>query len=241
MIKAILFDIDDTLFPTTAFALEARKAAVKAMVAAGLDFSEDVVFDELLEVIAEFSSNYSHHFNKLIERLDPKHERSGNHDLIIAAGVSAYHYTKFRSLAPFGDVPRTLRAAREKGLIVGVLSHGWTSKQAEKLVRLGLAHFFDPNAIFISEQIGINKPNPKLYARACDKLGLKPTEVMYVGDNPAHDVVPAKTLGITTVWARRASRWNTNAEAVDADYMITDFDQLVEIIHALPQVERKSR
>ena len=73
MIKAILFDIDDTLFPTTAFALEARKAAVKAMVAAGLDFSEDVVFDELLEAIAEFSSNYSHHFNKLIERLDPKH------------------------------------------------------------------------------------------------------------------------------------------------------------------------
>lgn len=234
MIKAILFDIDDTLFPTTAFALEARKAAVKAMVAAGLDFPEDVVFDELLEVIAEFSSNYSHHFNKLIERLDPNRQHSGNPDLIIAAGVSAYHDTKFRSLAPFKDVTRALRAAREKGLIVGVLSHGWTSKQAEKLVRLGLAHHFDPNAIFISEQLGINKPNPKLYRRACHRLGLAPSEVIYVGDNPAHDVVPAKGLGMTTVWARRASRWNTDAEQVDADHVIDDFDQLVDIIEALP-------
>jgi len=234
MIKAILFDIDDTLFPTTAFALEARKAAVRAMVAAGLDFPEDVVFDELLEVIAEFSSNYAQHFNKLIERLDPHHERCRNADLVIAAGVSAYHDTKFRSLAPFKDVPAALRAAREKGLVVGVLSHGWTSKQAEKLVRLGLAQHFDPDAIFISEQIGINKPNPKLYQRACERLGLDPTEVIYVGDNPAHDVMPAKSLGMTTVWARRASRWNVSGEAVEADHVIDDFEQLRELIEALP-------
>lgn len=234
MIKAILFDIDDTLFPTTAFALEARKAAVKAMVAAGLDFPEDVVFDELLEVIAEFSSNYSHHFNKLIERLDPEHERTRNPDIVIAAGVSAYHDTKFRSLAPFKDVPRVLRKAREKHMVVGVLSHGWTTKQCEKLVRLGVAHHFDPDAIFISEQIGINKPNPKLYRRACDKLGLDPTEVIYVGDNPAHDVIPAKAVGMTTVWARRASRWNTDAERVEADHVVDDFDQLATILDELP-------
>lgn len=232
-IQAILFDIDDTLFPTTAFALEARKAAVQAMVAEGLGFPEELVFDELLEVIAEFSSNYSQHFNKLVQRLDPAGKRTPNADLVVAAGVSAYHDTKFRSLAPFEDVPRVLAFARERGWIVGVLSHGWTSKQAEKLVRLGLSNLFDPRAIFISEQIGINKPNPKLYTRACELLNLDPKSVIYVGDSPAHDVAPARSLGMTTVWARRASKWQATPEQVQADYVVDDFDELVEILRRL--------
>ena len=58
-------------------------------------------------------------------------------------------------------------------------------KQAEKLVRLGLVPFLDPKAIFISDQVGISKPNPKLYAVALRELGLEPAEVMYVGDATA--------------------------------------------------------
>jgi len=232
-IQAILFDIDDTLFPTTAFAQEARQAAVHAMVEAGLDFPEERVFEELLEVIAEFSSNYSHHFNKLVQRLDPTGKRTPNTDLVVAAGVSAYHDTKFRSLTPFEDVPRMLQCARDRGWVVGVISHGWTSKQAEKLVRLGLADLFDPRAIFISEQIGINKPNPKLYTRACELLGLDPRAVVYVGDSPAHDIAPARSLGMTTVWARRASKWKATPDQIDADHVVDDFDQLVEILKTL--------
>ena len=229
-IKAILFDIDDTLFPTSAFAQEARRAAVHAMVEAGFGFDENAVFEELLEVIAEFSSNYAHHFNKLVMRLDPSGERTPNIDLVVAAGVSAYHDTKFRSLQPFADVPAMLEYARQRGWIVGVLSHGWTSKQAEKLVRLGVASLFDPGAIFISEKIGINKPNPKLYVRAAEELGLEPEEIIHVGDSPAHDVAPARSLGMTTVWARRASKWQASPEQVGADYVVDDFDQLRELL-----------
>lgn len=232
-IKAILFDIDDTLFPTSAFALEARRAAVRAMVDSGLGFSEEKVFAELLEVIAEFSSNYSEHFNKLVLRLDPSGERTPNIDLVVAAGVSAYHNTKFQSLQPFEDVPAVLEYARDRGWIVGVLSHGWTSKQAEKLVQLGIAKLFDPQAIFISEKIGINKPNPKLYARAAGELGLDPEEIIHVGDSPAHDVAPARSLGMTTVWARRASKWKATPEQVNADHTVEDFKQLLEILKGI--------
>jgi len=229
-IKAILFDIDDTLFPTTAFALQARRAAVAAMVKAGLNFDEEVVFNELLEVIAEFSSNYAQHYNKLVHRLDPTGEQTPNVDLVVAAGVSAYHDTKFRSLEPFADVPAALDYCKQRGWIVGVLSHGWTSKQAEKLIRLGIAHQFDPSAIFISEKIGINKPNPKLYVRAAEELGLDPHEMVYVGDSPAHDVAPARSLGMTTVWARRASKWQSTPEQVGADYVVDTFEELVEFL-----------
>ena len=229
-LKAILFDLDDTLFPTSEFALAARKAAVRAMVDAGLGLPEDVVLTELLEVIGEFSSNYSQHFNKLLQRLDPTGARHRNSALVIAAGVSAYHDTKFRTLAPFDDVVPFLTFARAAGLRLGIVSHGWTSKQAEKIVRLGLTPYLDQDAIFISEDIGINKPNPKLYQRALAAMGLEPTQVMYVGDSPAHDVTPTHGLGMVAVWARRASKWRGTIDHTDADHVIDDFNQLEEIV-----------
>jgi len=229
-LKAILFAIDDPLFPTSEFALEARKAAVRAMVDAGLDLPEEVVFAELMEVIAEFSSNYSQHYNKLLQRLDPERRHHQNPALVIAAGVSAYHDTKFRTLAPFDDVVPFMEFAQGAGLRLGVVSHGWTAKQAEKLVRLGLVPYFEQSSIFISEAIGINKPNPKLYQRALDRMGLEPAEVMYVGDSPAHDVAPTHELGMIPIWARRASKWRGATDHTDAAHVIDDFDQLQEIV-----------
>ncbi len=229
-LDAIFFDIDDTLFPTSEFALQARRAAVKAMVEAGLDLPEEVVMTELLEVIAEFSSNYSEHYNKLLHRLDPEQHHHQNPAMVIAAGVSAYHDTKFHSLAPFDDVLPFLEFARGAGLQLGIVSHGWTNKQAEKLVRLGLVPYLDQSAIFISEDIGINKPNPKLYQRALAQLGLEPGEVMYVGDSPAHDVAPTHSIGMISVWARRASKWRGTTSHTDAAHTIDTFDELQDIV-----------
>ena len=70
-LEAILFDIDDTLYSTTEFAARARRNAVRAMIEAGLDLPEEVLLKELDEVLTEFSSNYEHHFDKLLQRLRP--------------------------------------------------------------------------------------------------------------------------------------------------------------------------
>ena len=55
LLDVILFDIDDTLYSTTAFATDARRNAVAAMVAQGLDVTEDDGVRELTEVVAEFT------------------------------------------------------------------------------------------------------------------------------------------------------------------------------------------
>ncbi|TAJ22110.1 MAG: HAD family hydrolase, partial [Planctomycetota bacterium] len=177
-LRAILFDIDDTLFSTSEFARRARANAVRAMVAAGLDLPESVVLKELEEVIAEFSSNYEHHYDKLLQRLRSQCTLRANPALIVAAGVAAYHDTKFRELAPFPDVVPLLRALQAARVRVGIITHGLTVKQAEKIVRLGLVPYLDPRAVFISDQIGISKPNPKLYLAALRELQLHPGEVM---------------------------------------------------------------
>lgn len=229
-LKAILFDIDDTLFSTTEFARKARRNAVRAMIQAGLDTPEEVVLKELDEVLAEFSSNYEHHYDKLIQRLRPACLQANNTALIVAAGVAAYHDTKFRELAPFDDVFPLFADLKRSGMRLGVVTHGWTVKQAEKLVRLGLVPYLDPRAVFISDQIGISKPNPKLYALALRDMGLQAGEVMYVGDSPLHDIAPPKSLGMITVWARRAARHGLEGTGVTPTHVVDDFEQLRGIL-----------
>ena len=229
-LRAVLFDIDDTLFGTTEFAKLARRNAVKAMCQAGLDKPIEEVEAELAEVIAEFSSNYSRHFDKLLVRLGTPLQDHATPAVVVAAGVCAYHDTKFRSFDPFPDVLPLLSDLQEAGVITGIITHGWTDKQAEKLVRLGVIPHINKDAIFISDEIGISKPNPKLYETALSSLGLNAEDVMYVGDSPAHDIAPAKSIGMLTAFARRASRWTPSGAEQEADHVIDSFDELREIL-----------
>ncbi len=224
-LRAILFDVDDTLFSTTHFAASARRNAVRAMVEAGLGLPEEVVLKELEEVISEFSSNYDHHFDQLLRRLRPKSLERVNPALIVAAGVAAYHDTKFRELKPFDDVCPLLDALKRAGVLTGIITHGWTVKQAEKIVRLGLVPYLEPRAVFISDQLGISKPNPKIYTLALQDLELRPAEAMYVGDNPAHDVAPPQSIGRVAVWARRAARHGLEP-GIEPDHVVDDFREL---------------
>jgi FMN phosphatase YigB (HAD superfamily) len=65
-----------------------------------------------------------------------------------------------------------LRRVHEQGdVVLGVITHGLEYKQAEKLLLLKVVPYLNPAAIFISDQVGISKPNPKLYQRACAALG----------------------------------------------------------------------
>ena len=82
-LSAILFDVDDTLFSTTQFAALARQRAVEAMVRQGLRMPVSEVRRELNEVIAEFTSNYSQHFDKLLLRLPPNSYAGVNRALIV--------------------------------------------------------------------------------------------------------------------------------------------------------------
>jgi putative hydrolase of the HAD superfamily len=223
-LDAIFFDIDDTLCATTAFAQRARRNAVKAMIAAGLKAPEELVYRELDDVIAEFSSNYEHHYDKLLLRLDPKSLEHVNPALVVAAGIAAYHDTKFRELQPFEGVRELFRDLRQAGVRLGVITHGLTVKQAEKLVRLQLVAYLDPEAIFISDQIGVAKTNPKLYQAALERSNVRPERAMYVGDNPRNDVVPPRSLGMKTCWARMVDRHPL--DGAQPDHVITSFAEL---------------
>lgn len=228
-LRAILFDIDDTLFASTVFADRARRSAVEAMVQAGLDVDVEEAYAELVAVVEEFTSNYDRHFDQLVLRLHD-HLRKGVHPaIVIASGVQAYHATK-QHLHPFPDALRVLDALRRTSLVRGVVSNGWTVKQAEKLVRLGLANAFSPGAIFISEEIGVAKPHPRIFLVACEGLGIQPAEALYVGDDPVKDVDPAHEAGLFTFLRRGSGKHAGKRGRHDADYAQDSLDGLVSIL-----------
>jgi len=229
-LSAILFDVDDTLYSTTQFASLARTRACEAMVRAGLRLPVAEVKRELGEVIAEFTSNYSQHFDKLLLRLPSASWAGTNKALIIAAGIMAYHATK-AELQPFPDVPAFLRRVHAQGdVVLGVITHGLEIKQAEKLLLLRITEWLHPGAIFISDQLGISKPNPKLYQRACAAMGLMPAEVMYVGDSPLADIDPVNSLGMISVRLHRSNRYEGVQGKTQPRYEIQSLDELVPVL-----------
>ncbi len=229
-LDAIFFDIDDTMFSTSVFADKARRAAVDAMVRAGLRADRNEAMRELDDVIAEFSSNYSGHFDKVLDRLGPESTEGHNRAVIVAAGVVAYHATKWRELKVYDDVYEVLKWLATTPLVRGIVSAGITIKQAEKLVRLEVLEFLTPSAIFFTDQVGFSKPNPKLYRRVLQRMKLTPARCLYVGDNPTHDIDPCNREGWTTARIRRSGRHSQEEGATVATYEIRDFLELRTIL-----------
>ena len=229
--RAIFFDIDDTLYSTSEFSQMARENSVDALIHAGVNMPREALLKELSEVIAEFSSNYQEHYDKLLLRIPQETYKDINPAVLIASAVVAYHETKFRHLRPYEDALEAFKHLHSKtNLILGIITAGLAVKQAEKLVRLNILQYIRNDAIFISDQIGVSKPNIKLFLRALTDLRLKPNEAMYIGDNPVNDIDPANTIGMITVRNRRTGKYTGLEGKTRPNYEIHNFYDLLDIL-----------
>lgn len=214
-LKAIFFDIDNTLFPTSEFTVLARKRAVRAMVREGLPFGEKEAYKRLLSIVERYGSNYPHHFDILLRGY--KIKRSPK---LVASAVIAYHEAK-KHLTPYPDVPGTLRLLRSKGFRVYALSRGVDVKQWDKLIRLGLHRIFEE--VFVTRE-----KDAHFYRSVLTRLKLKPGEAAMVGDYPRIDILPAKKAGFLTIHLMKGKH------AKDPDGRKADFQ--IRAIRELPVI-----
>jgi len=202
-LQVIFLDVDDTLFGTTGFVQQARRAAADAMIARGLRADAEEVLTTLAEVVAEFGSNDDHHYDRLLQRLPAEAIAGVNQDLLVVAGVIAYHNEKWQHFRLNPQAEQLLLDLAKTDLRLGVISAGLRRKQMEKILRLGVDRFLDLSLIFITDAVGIAKTNPLLYRRAAEATGAPIESVMHVGDHPTHDIDPANAAGLQTVWVRQ--------------------------------------
>ena len=103
----------------------------------------------------------------------------------------------------FEDTLPALEALAAKGLPMGVLSN-WDYRLAPLLDALDLSRWFGP--VLISALEGVEKPDPEIFLRAAQRVGLTPAEIAYVGDHPSLDLDPALALGMQAFLIDRAGR-----------------------------------
>jgi len=242
-LNVIFLDIDDTLFGTSDFVVEARTKAVEAMIARGLKAEVPDVLAELAEVVAEFGSNDDHHYNRLMKRLPDSATAGANRDLLVVAGVIAYHNAKWKKLKIRPEAEALLRDLAATDLRLGVISAGLVHKQMEKLLRLGVDQFIDHKLLFITHDVGIAKSNPRLYTRCAEAAGVPVDQVMHVGDHPFHDVDPANAAGLRTVWIRGTGKHSKNLPKTEPNHILDDFVELRGLLdekYGIP-LERRNR
>jgi putative hydrolase of the HAD superfamily len=223
MIENILFDVDDTLYPSGEFAALARRNAIKAMLRTGLEHDEENLQKMLAEIIKEKGSNYQHHFDLLLERL-----KIENKSKFVAAAVGAYHDTK-AAIQPFPDVPSVILKLRDGKYRLCIASNGLAVKQWDKLIRLKLAQYFE--RAFISEKMGVEK-STEFYRKIAENLETEPGKCLMVGDREDTDIIPAKEAGMRTVRIFRGSYADRPKETA-ADEGLTGFRELHETIKKL--------
>jgi putative hydrolase of the HAD superfamily len=213
--RAILFDIDDTLFPTTEFAQRARKSAVRAMVKAGLNAAGAQAYSTLRGIVRNKSSNYQYHLDDLCVRFNHKRDPK-----IIAAGIAAYHVAK-AGIRPFPRVRKALLALRKRGYGIYAASEGKALKQWDKLYRLGLHNVLQ--GAFISEELGCDK-GKAFYVKIARILHMPAASVLMVGDREGKDIIPAKEAGMKTA---RVCKKGAKSEA---DAKIADLSGLLKLL-----------
>ncbi len=145
LLDAVFFDVDDTLYSSTRFSKLARERAIGAMTAAGLRVSPERLHAVLRDIIVEYHSTYPYQFDELLTRMPRESFEPVNPAMIVAAGVAAYHDTKFRELKAYEDVLEVIKVLDNTDLILGIISAGITIKQIEKLIRAELLEYISPN------------------------------------------------------------------------------------------------
>lgn len=128
----------------------------------------------------------------------------------------------------YPDVRPALTALREMGIRVCVAGN-----QTPKVGRLLRGLDLPADAVVTSGEWGVAKPSPAFFARVIDLAQAAPHEIVYVGDHPANDTLPAKHAGLRAAHLRRGPwghLWAHTAESAAADWRINSLSELPAIL-----------
>lgn len=188
--RAIVFDLDDTLYPEREYVLSGFRA-VAGWVADLLRLRADRVYADLAGYFDAGVRGDT--FNRLLA------------DYGLAADLVPELLRVYRqhrpSIRPFPGIP-TLLGELSGSAHLGLVSDGYLEVQQAKFLALGLAERF--SSVVFSDQWGRAywKPHSRPFQTTLDELDVAPTDAVYVGDNCAKDFLGARQLGMATIWAR---------------------------------------
>jgi len=195
-IKAVLFDLDNTLIDFMKMKKEACRSAIKAMINAGLKMKKREGYEKLMECYFRVGLDSSIAFTKFLE------EQVGKADeKILQAGIKGYQKTKPNYLKPYPYVLETLETLKSLGLKLGIVTDAPREKALQRLNAMNITKYF--GMIITLDDTGVGKKDLLPLELAMKKLNLSPEEILFVGDSLRRDIEPAKKIGMKTLLIKR--------------------------------------
>jgi len=221
LIKAIIFDLDNTLVDFMLLKRAAVDAAINAMIDAGLNVTFEKAKERINSIYdaegIEYQQVFDHMLKEILGKVDYK---------IMSAGIVSYRKAREAALKPYPLVLPTLIELMKMGLKLAVVSDAPSKEAWLRLSYINFQHFFD--VVITYDETRERKPSPVPFNMALKELDLKADECLMIGDWAERDMVGAKSVGMKTVFARYGDTFNTvNPES---DYDINSISELVEII-----------
>jgi len=221
MIKAILFDLDNTLIDFMKMKKKCCEAAIDAMIAAGLKMPRSKALKILYEQYKKYGIEHQKIFQKFLKAIKNKIDYR-----IIAHGILAYRKIKESYLVPYPNVISTLIELKKKYKLA-IISDAPVVEAWTRLVALKLDDFFD--VVITAGDVRKQKTYGAPFKAALRALNIKPEEALMVGDRISRDILPAKKLNIKTCFARYGSREKIKKGKSGADYEINDIKDLLKL------------
>jgi putative hydrolase of the HAD superfamily len=230
MIRAVVFDLDNTLVDFVKMKEDAVDAAVDAMIDAGLNLPREEARQQIFNVYdekgIEFQQVFDLFLKKTLGEIDYK---------IHAAGIVAYRKAREAALVLYPHVNLALVELAKRGLKLAVVSDAPRLQAWLRLCYLQLHHIFD--VVITLDDTGEHKPRPAPFLLVLDRLGVEPGEALMVGDWPERDITGAATIGMRTAFARYGDTFGTVNSG--ADYEIDDILELIDIVERERESEQQ--
>jgi HAD superfamily hydrolase (TIGR01509 family) len=241
-IKAVLFDLDDTLFDhrhAARLALEGVRAGHDGFVrvrAADFQRQHAEILEELhLRVMAGeigLDAARMERFRRLFAAagLDAG-------DALVRETAAAYRERYLASWRPVPGAPALLEAL-DSLVKIGIVSNNLLQEQEEKVRFCGFEPFVD--ALVVSEAVGISKPDPGIFTVALERLACEPSSAVMVGDAWRTDVAGARAAGIRPIWFNRSGGAPPEAASVTELRALEPLDAVLAAIFAAETTKRSA-
>jgi putative hydrolase of the HAD superfamily len=221
--KAILFDLDDTLWPIEPVILQAEQILYDWLARHAPRVAQQFTIDSLRQArLALLAQNPEFQLDLGALRragLLAAFEQAGEDAAKVELAMTEFFAAR-NAVIPYDDVLPGLLRLKGK-VLVGSISNGNADLQT-----IGLSHHFKVSVA--AHQLGCAKPDTAIFLAACKELGVDPEDAVYVGDDVLLDVQGAQRAGMRAVWMNRTGSSKHLEHDVVPDAIVADFHELIE-------------
>ena len=227
MIKAVIFDLDNTLIDFMNMKNQAIKAAINGMIESGLK----TPYEDAKKKIFNIYDKEGYEYQVVLNEFIISEYKTINYK-ILAAGIVSYRRAKEEALIAYPNANKTLIEISKLGLKLGLITDAPSREAWTRLYSVNFHHIFDKVLTF--DDTKAYKPSKIPFQRILKHFSIDPQEAIMVGDWPEKDIDGANSVGMKTAFAKYGNLIR-NQKKTQADVILND---IYEIIHYIKKINK---